>query len=327
MRIDRGLLGWGVFLIILGAVPLAVRAGALDEATVRRAWDLWPLILIGIGLGLILQRTKLAAVGGLVVAITFGLLGGSLLVTGLTGSFSGCGFGPGSGDGIPFEARTGTFGESASVGLELSCGEVTVSTGAGSAWSVSGSDADGVGPDMSMFPDRLRVRARDADGVPFGRNGSRWQVSLPKEPVVLTFNLSINAGSAEVDLGGAHVSDVGLSVNAGDVRMDLSSTVGLGEVNASVNAGSLAVSLPAASVTGSVSANAGSIELCVPDGVGLRFRGGDNALSSNNFGARGLVERDGSWTNAEYPTAGNRIDLSASASLGSITLNPENGCD
>ena len=41
MRIDRGLLRWGVFLIVLGSVPLAVRAGYLDTDTVRRAWELW----------------------------------------------------------------------------------------------------------------------------------------------------------------------------------------------------------------------------------------------------------------------------------------------
>ena len=28
MRVNRGLLGWGVFFVAVGAVPLAVRAGA-----------------------------------------------------------------------------------------------------------------------------------------------------------------------------------------------------------------------------------------------------------------------------------------------------------
>lgn len=64
MRIDRGLLDWGAFLIVLGAVPLAARAGYLDTDTLRRAWELWPLVLIGIGLGLILQRTRAGGGGG-----------------------------------------------------------------------------------------------------------------------------------------------------------------------------------------------------------------------------------------------------------------------
>ncbi|OGO59000.1 MAG: hypothetical protein A2V85_01120 [Chloroflexi bacterium RBG_16_72_14] len=326
MRIDRGLLGWGGFLIVLGAVPLAVRGGYLDEAVVRRAWDLWPLILIGIGLGLMLQRTKLAALGGLVVAITFGLLGGSLLATGISGPFSGCGIGVGSGAGTPFETRTGTFGAEARVDLDLSCGEVQVSSAAGSGWSVAGTDADGEGPDVSVSGDRLRVRAPERSGIQFMRGGQRWQVTLPEDPL-LELDLSVNAGSARLDLGVAHVSDANVSVNAGDARLDLSGTQGLGSLNASVNAGAAGLTLPAESLTGSVSANLGSIELCVPSGVGLRFRGVDDALSSNNFTARGLSESDGTWTSADFASATIRMDLSTSASLGSITLNPENGCD
>ena len=57
MHIRRGYLGWGVFLILVGAVPLAVRAGYLTDDQIGRLWSLWPLILIGIGVGLILRRT------------------------------------------------------------------------------------------------------------------------------------------------------------------------------------------------------------------------------------------------------------------------------
>ena len=82
MHVNRGLLGWGVFFIVAGAVPLAVQSGAIDPAVVRRAWELWPLILIGIGLGLVLQRTRVAIVGGLVVSVTFGLIVGGWFAVG-----------------------------------------------------------------------------------------------------------------------------------------------------------------------------------------------------------------------------------------------------
>ena len=35
MRIDRRFLGWGVFLVIVGAIPLAVRAGYLTSDQMR----------------------------------------------------------------------------------------------------------------------------------------------------------------------------------------------------------------------------------------------------------------------------------------------------
>ena len=73
-----------------------------------------------------------------------------------------------------------------------------------------------------------------------------------------------------------------------------------------------------------MSANAGSLELCVPDGVDLRIRLEDNALGSNNFAEAGLVEVGDTWTRVGGGSA--RIDITASANLGSITLNPDDGC-
>jgi hypothetical protein len=56
VRIDRRLLGWGLFLIIVGAIPLLVRGGYLDEALIDDWPSLWPLLLIGWG-SLVLRRT------------------------------------------------------------------------------------------------------------------------------------------------------------------------------------------------------------------------------------------------------------------------------
>ncbi len=111
MHVNRGLLGWGVFFVVAGAVPLLVQSGAIDPAVVRNVWQLWPLILIGIGLGLILQRTRAAIVGGLVVSVTFGLLVGGWFAVGWSGigGFGACGInGSGSG-GDPFPTQSGAF--------------------------------------------------------------------------------------------------------------------------------------------------------------------------------------------------------------------------
>src|SRR6187551_2086577 len=103
MHIRRGALDWGVFLILAGAVPLAVRAGYLTNEQVGRLWSLWPLILVGIGLGLILRRTSFDFVGGLLIAGTFGLMVGGLLSAGMTGfvGFPGTACGS-STSGVPF---------------------------------------------------------------------------------------------------------------------------------------------------------------------------------------------------------------------------------
>jgi hypothetical protein len=150
VRINRGLLGWGVFFIVVGLVPLAVQAGMIDEDVVRRAWQLWPLILIGIGLGLVLARTRAAVIGNLVVGITFGLMVGG----------GGGGLRPGDrvqlvrvrqrerrGRRLPTQA--GTLDPDARVSLDLSCGELTMAPAAGSGWSLSGTSEGGVPPEIS----------------------------------------------------------------------------------------------------------------------------------------------------------------------------------
>ena len=323
MHVNRGLLGWGLFLVLLGAVPLAVRAGAVDVPTVQRAWELWPLILIGIGAGLVLKRTRLSFVGGLVTAVTFGLIGGSLLAGGIGTPFANCGAG---GNGTAFAGRSGTLGTDAAVDLTLSCGDLQVTTASGGTWTISGSDDRGAGPQIDAGSDRLIVDSNRRSGAGIVGASDHWQVTLPQDPR-LTLDVTLNAGSARLDLSGADVPQVGATVNAGSLRIDLSDAAAVGTIDATVNAGSLKVRLPARSVTGSLTANAGAIELCVPSGVAIRFHTSDNPLGGNNFASRGLTKSGSDWVSAGFDTATTRIDVTTTANLGSINLNPENGCD
>jgi hypothetical protein len=326
MRVNRGLLGWGLFLVLLGTVPLAVRAGTVDIATVRQAWELWPLILIGIGVGLVLGRTRAAFVGGLIVAVTFGLIGGSLLAAGWSAPFASCGIGGGNGSGAAFATRSGSLGSDAVVDLTLSCGDLAVTTAAGSTWTVAGSDEKGVGPQIEASLDRLLVETARRSGVAIFGAGDKWQVTLPQDPR-LALEISVNAGSARLDLAGANVPKAAATVNAGDLRLDLSNAALVAQLEATVNAGSLKVRLPAQTVTGSLTANAGSIEVCVPSGVAIRLHTSDNPLGGNNFGSRGLLRSGSDWVSSGFDSAATRIELSTTANVGSINLNPENGCE
>ncbi len=85
MSVDRRLLNWGVFLVLLGGVPLAVAQGWIPRDTVANAWELWPFILIGAGIGLLLRRTPLRGLGGFIVAATFGTIFGAMLAVGVAG--------------------------------------------------------------------------------------------------------------------------------------------------------------------------------------------------------------------------------------------------
>lgn len=326
MHVNRGLLGWGVFFIVLGAVPLAVRSGVVESDVALRAWQLWPLLLIGAGIGLVLARTRAAVIGGLVVAVTGGLMAGGVLASGLEGfpsGFQACG---GPGDGTPFAEQRGDLGENARVSISLDCGNVDVASAPGTAWNVSGTSGDGRAPDIGSSTDRLTVEGRTQDGLDLADAGVAWTVVLPTQPVT-RFDLTVNAGSARASFAGMRLDRVSADVNAGSALLDLSAAAEPGTISATVNAGSLSVILPAADLSGSLTANAGSLQVCAPDGVDLRIRLSDNALGSNNLGEAGLEADGDTWTTPGYGSGTAQIDLTASANLGSITLDPEGGCE
>ncbi|HDS01052.1 MAG TPA: hypothetical protein ENO22_09000 [candidate division Zixibacteria bacterium] len=55
-----GSLNWGLIFIIVGLVALGWTTGRLPAEVFMRLWDLWPVLLIAIGIQMIFSKTKLA---------------------------------------------------------------------------------------------------------------------------------------------------------------------------------------------------------------------------------------------------------------------------
>jgi len=322
MRVDPRFLNWGVFFILLGGIPLAVDQGWIAGDAIGSWWRYWPLILIGIGAGLVLSRTPLRFLGGLIVAATFGLMLGSLLAGGTGGRFGfSC---TADRSGTAFAAQSGSLGPGGIVQLEMSCGDLNVTTAQGPGWSLNGTTPDGRQPRVEAGAGRLSVSSERSGMGFFGSGGGAetWNVTLPTTTYDLASTLS--AGSARVDLAGATIGDVSLTTNAGSMTVDLGGASASG-LSATVNAGSTTVKFPSTSLSGSVTVNLGSFEFCVPTGVGLRIQS-NSVLGSNNFDQRGLVQDGSTWTSPGYALASVKIDLSTTANLGSLELDPEGGC-
>ena len=324
MRVNQGFLGWGVLLVVAGAIPLAVRGGLITVEQIGHVASLWPLILIGIGIGILLSRTRLAFLGGLVVAATFGIIVGGVLAGGAVG-VGACG--AGGRDVTPFERRDGTFsGSSAAIDLDLNCGELTLTVGAGNGWSVGGDARDGTEPDVAADDESLRVSSREGSGLFEGLNDrDTWRVTLP-EDVDLDITMDLNAGSASLDLGQAAVEVLDLTLNAGSVTLDMGEVSAIGEFGAELNAGSLEVTLPNQTFEGSIEANAGSVSLCAPAGAALRLRTGDSFAAGYDYDDQGLVKNGSTWETPGFEDAPVRIELDTRANAGSFSLNPEDGC-
>jgi hypothetical protein len=323
MHLERRFLNWGIFFIVLGGIPLAVQQGWLDRDLAARAWQLWPLLIIAAGVGLLLRRTSLEFLGGLVVAATLGAMLGGMIAVGA--DFAGIGRVCGGDAGRPFTTQQGTLAGAARVELDMNCGDLTVATAPGSAWSLSGTSDNATPPDITQTVDRLVIESPDRGSFFFGGAArDAWTLSLPADPI-LTFSAQLNAGEGRFGLTGAKLDRAGFDANAASLRLDLTgSTVNFVRVN--VNAGSARLVLPSASLTGRLEVNAGSIAFCVPEGVGVRISVNENITGANNFGARGLVKSGSTWQSANFGTAPYLIDLVASANAAAINLNPEEGC-
>lgn len=326
MRIHRPLAGWGVFFIVAGGVPLAVQMGLIGPEVLDRWWSFWPLILVGIGLGLVFTRTSLEILGGLLVSGTIGLLAAGVL----TGGFGRIGdlpsgvCGPGGG-GTAFTPTSGSFESSAEVSVEIDCGTVEISTTDGADWTVEGVDDAGRGPLLKADGQTLDISPPDDSLGGFLGDRDRWTVRLPTTSL-LNVRLDINAGSVTADLQRARLGTVEVQLNAGQAIIDLGAVAQIEAIDVGLNAGSLALVLPTVSMTGSIEANAGSIRLCAPEGVALRLHTEDSVLSSQDFAAAGLIQVGDTWETPGYDTAVTRIELQTAANAGSFRLDPEEGC-
>ena len=318
MHIDRRLLGWGVFFVLVGAVPLAVRANLVPSDQVESWFALWPLLLIGWGLGLLLRRTPIEWVGGGVTAVVFGLMAGGALATGFGGiNFGSCGGGDASGSS--FATQSGTLADGGRMNVEFSCGSIAIGGVDGSDWSVAGTGAGGRGPRVDAGGTSVSLQS-PAGGAFFQDVGQNtWTVGVPRTPTV-ELGLTLNAGRGTADLSGAKVGSAELTVNAGEFRLDLANAAQAGNLEATVNAGKATISLPAGGRTASASMNAGSLEICVPGGTMLRVDW-SGTLGSNDLDEAGLTELDDDvWVTPGFDEAQPHLELDVHANAGSFDL-------
>lgn len=267
MRIDRHFLGWGVFFLVLGLVPLSVQLGWIPRDAVTGLWRLWPLFLVAGGLGLVLRRTRLEGLGGVLAAATGGLLLGGLLATGVG---IGIACGPPS-DATTVADRSGALDPGSGVDVDVSCTRLAGSTADGTEWRVAWGPSGGNAPRIDAAPARLVVRSPAGGGtVVSGLTGGLVDVRLPRAAVG-SLRLQVNAGSAVLPLDGLVLDAVTVQSNAGDVRVDLGASTA-SSIQADVNVGSLRLGLPAAPVRSvQLHANLATLVICAPPQLGLRL--------------------------------------------------------
>ena len=318
MNVNRRFLYWGVFLVSAGAVMLVAQGDAVDSELVTQALRLWPVAVIALGVGLLLRRTRFGLAGGLIAAAMPGLLLGGLVVVAPRLPM-GCGHVRPA----PFDTRQGSFGDTGSVELILTCGDLTITTAPGNGWQLETGNTRGADATVEASADRLSVVSSDhGRSFDFFRGGNDWRVALPIASR-LDLTAEVNAGRGTFDLAGAQLGDVQLAVNAGDARVDLSGAT-VTHLSMSVNAAAASLRLPATQdLTADFSVNAASLKVCAPSEVGLRIRQ-SSVLGSTTV--TGLVRDGDRWESPGYSMANHHADVTISVNVGSVDVNPVGGC-
>ena len=318
MVVKRRFLNVGVFLVAAGGVILVAQGGAIDRDAIAQALDLWPLVVIAIGLGIIVRRTRLGLPGGMLAAAMPGLLFGGLVVTAPQ-------LAPGCGDVGPVSLATqqGIFGGAAAVDITLACGDLAVTTAPGSGWLLQAGNASGAVPAVAASADRLSI-VSSGQRHPFGfdRGGDAWQLTLPTNST-LDLSAEVNAGRGRFDLAGAQLGNLALAVNAGELRVDLTGST-VAHLAMRVNAAAGWLSLPAAQDTvADLTVNAGSLRICAPSEVGLRVHQAGVLSSITDVG---LIRNGDTWESPGYSMANHHADVTVTVNVGSVDVNPLGGC-
>jgi hypothetical protein len=174
MRVHRGYLFWGVFFVLLGAVPLADRLGLIAIDDVGGIGRLWPLAIIAVGVAVLVSRSRAALLGPLTAGLVLGSLAGVALASGAGFLFQAGGCGDLGADPQRTE-QSGTASAPLSVELRLTCGSLDVTTAGAGTWSV---EAVHRGEPPRIDAGSGAIEVRSPEGLP---SRQECRVTLPTD--------------------------------------------------------------------------------------------------------------------------------------------------
>lgn len=335
---QRGPSLWAILLIVIGVVWLLAEADIITGANLSVLFRLWPILLIGIGLELLIGRQS-RALSTLIILGTVAVLIVLMIV------------GPSLGLAANTEVETGEYSEplgdteSAQITVGVGVGDLDV-TALDDSSNLFDADIRYIGQveyNVEGETEKQIALTNETDGTNwfnfidvfnwFGDdNNARWDIGIsPNVPVDLS--LSTGTGGATLDLSSLQLT--GLNVNSGTGGITLtmpavegeiySASVSLGTGGATINLeDSIATNLRVNSGTGGVTidvpenapirleANTGTGGIDVPAGF-ERLSGGDE----NNF-----VGDSGVWATSSYADANPdaRIDIHFEGGTGGLTV-------
>src|SRR3954454_19078690 len=176
MRVKRGFVYAGIFLVALGGVLAAADAGRVDAGTLGGIVRLWPVAFVAVGAALILRRTKLGLSGGMVAAAMPGLLLGSGIA--FVPKYSGtC-----AADQAPALAPAGhgSFFGPPMVSIYTGCGRTDIHTQPGTTWQLLAGNTGAAHVALDSDGRSLGITDNLSGSEILSGGRSAWDVTLPR---------------------------------------------------------------------------------------------------------------------------------------------------
>ena len=284
-----------LLLILIGAVLLLERLG-LWSLNWARLGQLWPLILVFLGLEILLRHTRVGGVVSLLVALSIVALVAILL-------FSG---GPRQ---VDYTRETFSYPleglKAASVRLEVGVGQLEVSPLEDSDQvleaEIQHGNATRLIREISEKDQEIRVALKTTGGSqawnPLGRSVEEdWRIGLSTQiPLSLEINSGVNR--SRLELTGLKLKRLALNAGVGETEVTLPET-GTYEV--------------------SIKGGVGAVKVEIPESMEARIRV-DGGLGAVDIGER--YEQQGKYyVTKGYARADDKADIEVDGGVGAITI-------
>jgi hypothetical protein len=250
---------WPAVLILAGVIALLVNTGAIPADRLYLLFDLWPVILIVIGLEIIVRRTTHGGTADLAAAL--------IVVVAIAGAAGYVAFSPNP-------STTHAHDWSDSVG-SLKKAEVEIDAGAASVTITATGDLgtdlyrahiEYSGPQPRVELDRSSGTLRISQESGTFLQSRKFALTLELNPAV-PWSVSMNSGATTdtLNLRSVHLSS--LSLNSGAGTHDITLGPPSGKVPITIDGGSLTVHLHRAQSAVSIAISGGSINLTADGGA------------------------------------------------------------
>jgi hypothetical protein len=249
---------WPAVLILIGVIALLANAGFISSDRLALLVDLWPVVLIVIGLEIIARR-GLQGASGDVAAVLIVLIaaGGAIAYVALAPN-------PGATHTLD---RTAPLGSLSHAGVEVDVGAATITMSGDSSLEGKLYQAhivySGRTPDVSVSNGTLNI-SQSNNGFAFQARHFTLDLQL-NASIPWTITSNVGASTETYKLAAVHVSS--MEINTGASREDITLGPPSGAVPITINGGALTVHIhrPAGAGT-SVTVSGGAISLAF-DGV------------------------------------------------------------